>query len=94
MYGGLGNLQRKLLEKTGLKYELTSNLARISLPLHFALAEDPTSLPSRQQGLGVPEVRSLDPCSWRHDSNISVWDCILDTDDGVVVYYLEAHETE
>lgn len=33
--------------------------ARIPLPLHFALAEDEAGLPSGQQGLGIPEVRSL-----------------------------------
>ena len=28
----------------------------LPLPLHLSLAEDPTSLPSRQQGVGVPQV--------------------------------------
>lgn len=63
MYGGLGNLQRGFLQEPGFKYELTSYLARISLPLHFTLAEDPTSLPPGQQRLGVPKVRPLEPAA-------------------------------
>jgi hypothetical protein len=31
-------------------------LARFPLPLHLPLAEDPASLPTRQQRLGIPEV--------------------------------------
>lgn len=46
-----------------MKHGLTLYLARISLPLHFALAEDPTSLPPGQQRLGVPKVRSLKPAA-------------------------------
>lgn len=44
-----------------MKHELTWHVARISFPLHFALAEDPTSLPPGQQRLGVPKVRPLEP---------------------------------
>lgn len=60
MHGGLGYLQREFLQKADLQYSLTLYLARIPLPLHFPLAEDQTSLPSGQQRLGVPKVRSLE----------------------------------
>ena len=42
-----------------IELTLISTLARISLPLHLPLAKDPSSLPSRQPGLGVPEVRKI-----------------------------------
>ncbi|GMT22172.1 hypothetical protein PFISCL1PPCAC_13469, partial [Pristionchus fissidentatus] len=32
---------------------------RLPLPLHLPLAQDPPGVPSRQQRVGVPEVRSL-----------------------------------
>ncbi|MCJ1330110.1 hypothetical protein MMC10_006792 [Thelotrema lepadinum] len=35
------------------------NVPRFPLPLYFALVEDTPSLPSGQQGLGVPEIWSL-----------------------------------
>lgn len=34
--------------------------ARVSFPLHFALAEDSSGVPAGQQGVGVPEVWSLE----------------------------------
>ncbi|KAJ4572369.1 hypothetical protein HRR80_003024 [Exophiala dermatitidis] len=38
---------------------LTLVLACLSFPLYLTLAEDKTSLPSRQQRLGISEIRSL-----------------------------------
>ena len=38
------------------------SLARLPLPLHLAVAQDTPSLPPRQQGLGVPEVRPVGVC--------------------------------
>ena len=32
---------------------------RLPLPLHLQVAEDPAGVPPGQQGLGVPEVRTL-----------------------------------
>lgn len=61
MYCCLGYLQREfppLFKHIGLR--LISTLACISLPLHLSLAKDPSSLPSRQPGLGVPEVRKIE----------------------------------
>ena len=34
-------------------------LARFPLSLHLTLAEDTTSVPPRQPGLGVPEIRAM-----------------------------------
>ncbi|OCT50643.1 RING-box protein 1A [Cladophialophora carrionii] len=39
--------------------ECTVAWACLPFPLHLTLAEDPTSLPTRQQRLGVPEVRKI-----------------------------------
>jgi hypothetical protein len=36
-----------------------ANTACLPLPLHFPMAEDKTSVPSGQSGLGIPEVWSL-----------------------------------
>ncbi|OOQ87602.1 hypothetical protein PEBR_15791 [Penicillium brasilianum] len=40
--------------------ECTVAWARIPLPLHLAMAEDPAGMPTRQPRLGVPEVRTVD----------------------------------
>lgn len=40
-------------------FQTDSVQARFPLPLHLALVEDASSLPSRQQRLGVPKVRSI-----------------------------------
>jgi hypothetical protein len=61
VHSGLGYLQRESLQEIVLKYELTLDLARISLPLHFALAQDTTSMSLGQQRLGVPKVWPLVP---------------------------------
>lgn len=56
----LGYLQRELTayySTTGLMNITTP--ARIPLPLHLAMVEDPPGLPARQPRLGVPEVRSV-----------------------------------
>ncbi|KAJ8127155.1 hypothetical protein O1611_g6485 [Lasiodiplodia mahajangana] len=37
----------------------TSEESCVPLPLYLAMAEGPPRLPTRQQGLGVPEVRSI-----------------------------------
>ncbi|GMT13424.1 hypothetical protein PFISCL1PPCAC_4721, partial [Pristionchus fissidentatus] len=39
---------------------------RLPLPLHLALAQDPSGVPPRQQRVGVPEVRSLRGCYISH----------------------------
>jgi hypothetical protein len=60
VYRRLGNLQCKLLWNfVSALPKADRHLARFPLPLHFTLVEDASSLPSRQQRLGIPKVRSL-----------------------------------
>jgi hypothetical protein len=41
----------------------TDNIqACFSFPLHLSMAEDSSSLPARQQRLGIPEIWSLESC--------------------------------
>lgn len=39
---------------------ISLSTARIPLPLHLPMAQDPTGMPTRQPRLGVPEVRTVD----------------------------------
>lgn len=77
VHGGLGRVQRKdnnlhnithffgiIIYRihSALSLHLsTTKTARFPFPLHFAVAEDATSVPAGQQGVGVPEVRTLEP---------------------------------
>ena len=60
----MGNLQRKRAffeHQLPLIRVLTHPFypACVPLPLHLAMAQGPIRLSARQQGLGVPEIRSL-----------------------------------
>jgi len=43
----------------GVGKQANDDIARLSLPLHFPLAEDTTSMSAGQPRLGVPEVRKV-----------------------------------
>lgn len=49
------------VSEVNLKSDVLANMfaARLPLPLHLTLAQDPSGLPARQSRLGVPEVRTL-----------------------------------
>lgn len=55
----MGYLQCKKMENPLVLHLLIIDPARLPLPLHFSLVEDTSSLPTRQQRLGVPKVWSL-----------------------------------
>lgn len=65
MYRSLGHLQRERQQSYIIAIYANSMQARLPLPLHLTLAQDPSSLPSRQQRLGIPEVRPINHC-FRH----------------------------
>jgi len=59
MYRRLGHLQRKLLPTLISRHCTNLTQACLPLPLHLTLAQDPSSLPSGQQRLGIPKVRPI-----------------------------------
>lgn len=58
VHRGLGHLQRMFERDITRRLWLTIT-ARISLPLHFPMAQDATSVPAGQPRLGIPEVRPI-----------------------------------
>ena len=57
----MGYLQREcaLCPFLGCEYSSHSTIARLPLPLYFALAQDEERVPSRQPRVGTPEVRTV-----------------------------------
>lgn len=59
MYRSLGHLQRKLPPTLINRHCTNLTQARLPLPLHLTLAQDPSGLPSGQQRLGISKVRQI-----------------------------------
>uniref|UniRef100_A0A0E0K482 Uncharacterized protein n=1 Tax=Oryza punctata TaxID=4537 RepID=A0A0E0K482_ORYPU len=65
----------------GVHRRLGSLQPCIPLPLHQPLAQDPSSVPSRQQRVGVPEVWSLDNLSFGSKSGFKFLVLSISTSD-------------